>query len=425
VKSVFFLSLLALSSVASFAAPTINSVLNNYSYTLPSSPNYGIAQGSIFVIFGAQLSNATTSLQSVPLGTTLQAVTVTATVGGVTKQAFLYYVTPTQIAGILPSAIPVGTGTITVNNNGQVSPAAVLIVRQSDFGILTLDGSGTGAAAVFDVGFKFLSATNSTKPTDVIQIFGTGVGPTTNDETVQQVQSNLTNISMTAEIGGVPAEILYRGRTIFPGLDQINIKIPTLSSAAFGCNVSLVIKSGSFASNSTTIPVSQTGGACPLPANGNTDPNPTQAEINAWAAAGTYTNGGVQLLSTTGYTVRDVNGNQVTNMTKFNGFTGSFNRLSGPGLAAVLTTPPVVNPKAGNLCGGYKFDDSELHTHAIERRSVHRRGWPERKSDRYAVSAGDLQRQRAEYLHGSGPLYVYWSGWNQCGRLLGNAGCQP
>lgn len=346
-KSIRFLLLLALSAVASWAAPTINSVLNNYSYTLPSSPNYGIAQGSIFVIFGTQLSNATTALQSVPLGTSLQGVTVTASVGGVTKPAILYYVTPTQIAGILPSTIPVGTGTITVNNNGQVSPAAVLTVRQSDFGILTLDGSGTGAAAVFDVGFKFLSATNSTKPNDVIQIFGTGVGPTTNDETVQQVQSNLTNISMTAEIGGVPAEILYRGRTIFPGLDQINIKIPTLSSTAFGCNVSLVIKSGSIASNTTTIPVSQSGGACPLPANGNTDPNPTQAEVNAWVAAGAYKTGGVSLLSTVGYNVRDVNGSTVTNTTRFNGFTGSFNRLSGPGLAAVLTTPPVVNPKAG------------------------------------------------------------------------------
>ncbi len=190
-------------------------------------------------------------------------------------------------------------------------------------------------------------STNSTKPTDVIQIFGTGVGPTANDETVQQVQTNLTNIAMTAEIGGVPAEILYRGRTIYPGLDQINIKIPTLSSTAYGCNVSLVIKSGNIASNSTTIPVAQNGGACPLPANGNTDPNPTQAEINAWVAAGTYKTGSVSLLSTVGYTNRDVNGTTVTNMTRFNGFTAGFNRLSGPGLTPFLTTPPVINPRAG------------------------------------------------------------------------------
>ncbi len=156
-KTVRFLFLLTLPAAALLAAPTINSVLNNYSYTLPSSPNYGIAQGSIFVIFGAQLSNASTDLQNVPLGTSLQGVTVTASVGAVSKQAILYYVTPTQIAGILPSAIPVGTGTITVNNNGQVSAAAVLTVRQSDFGILTLDGSGTGAAAVFDTGFHQLN----------------------------------------------------------------------------------------------------------------------------------------------------------------------------------------------------------------------------------------------------------------------------
>src|SRR5260370_13748319 len=93
--------------------------------------------------------------------------------------------------------------------------------------------------------------------------------------------------------------------------------------------------------NSATIPVAQAGGACPLPGNGNTDPNPTQSEVNAWAAAGTYTVGGLSLLSSTGFSVRDVNGNTVTNMTKFNGFTGSFNRLSAAGVASSLTTPPV------------------------------------------------------------------------------------
>jgi uncharacterized protein (TIGR03437 family) len=348
VNSIRLLSVVALSVAALSAAPTIGSILNNYSYTVPTSPNYGIAQGSIFVIFGTQLSNASTGLQNVPLSTMLQGVSVTVAVGDVTKLAFLYYVTPTQIAGILPSSVPVGTGTIIVNNNGQVSSAAPLKVIQSDFGILTLDGSGAGGAAVYDVGFKFLSATNSTKPNDVIQIFGTGVGPTSGDETVPQIQTNLTNIPMTAEIGGVQAEILYRGRTIFPGLDQINVKIPALSSTAYGCNVSLVIKSGAIASNNTTIPVAQNGGACPVPAvtGGNVNSAPTPSEISAWAAAGTYTVGSLSLLRSTGHSVRDVSGGTATNITKFDGLTGSFSRLSGPDLARTLNNP-VVNPQAG------------------------------------------------------------------------------
>jgi hypothetical protein len=46
--------------------PTIGGLLNNYSYTLLGLPNYGIAQGSIFVIFGSNFSSTQTPLQSPP-----------------------------------------------------------------------------------------------------------------------------------------------------------------------------------------------------------------------------------------------------------------------------------------------------------------------------------------------------------------------
>src|SRR4051794_31204041 len=120
------------------AQPVVSAVENNYSYVAPGLPSYGIAQGSIFVIFGSNLASTATGLQNVPLKTTLNGVTVTATVGGVSKQALLYYVTATQIAGILPSSTPVGTGTIVVNNNGSSSAPAPLTVVQSAFGILSL-----------------------------------------------------------------------------------------------------------------------------------------------------------------------------------------------------------------------------------------------------------------------------------------------
>jgi uncharacterized protein (TIGR03437 family) len=338
VKPALLLSLLALCVLNSGAAPTIGSILNNYSYTVPTSPNYGIAQGAIFTIFGTELANTPTGLQGLPLATILQGVTVTASVNGVTLPALLYYVTAGQIAGILPSALPVGTGTITVNNNGQSSPPFPLKVVASAFGTLTLNGTGIGAAAVYDANYQFLSATNSARPGDIIQLFGTGVGATTNNEAIQQVQTNLTGIPMTATIGGVVAEILYRGRTIYPGLDQINIRIPTLPAGTYGCSVNLVISTGAISSNTTTIPVMPTGGNCSsTPAGGgNSNPSPTQTEIDGWIAAGVFRSGNVGLLRTTGYTNRDVAGAVVTNVTRTESFTGSFNRLSGPGLAETL-----------------------------------------------------------------------------------------
>ncbi len=333
-----FISLLLLASTV-FAAPTITGILNNYSYALPSSPNYGIAQGSIFVIFGTELAALPTGLQNPPLATSLQGVTVTCSVGGVTLPAILYYVTATQIAGIIPSALPVGTGTITVTNNGQTSQPFALKVVQSLFGTLTLSGNGTGAAAVYDVNYQFLGATNSTHPGDIIQLFGTGVGPTTNNETIQQTQTHLTNIPMTATVAGVPAEILYRGRTIYPGLDQINIRIPTLPAGSYGCSVSVVITTSGLASNTTTIPVSVSGAACTTSSGGgggNVSTNPTQSEVDAWIAAGVFRSGSVGLLRTTGYQNRDVAGSVVTTITKTESFNGGFNRLSGPTLADYL-----------------------------------------------------------------------------------------
>src|SRR5712691_10038476 len=106
---------------ASLAQPTISWVANYYSYVPPGLPNYGIAQGSIFVIFGAGLAGSSIPLQRIPLSNTLAGVIVNVSVCEVTTRPILYYVSPTQIAAILPSATPVGAGQITVINNGQSS----------------------------------------------------------------------------------------------------------------------------------------------------------------------------------------------------------------------------------------------------------------------------------------------------------------
>jgi uncharacterized protein (TIGR03437 family) len=77
---------------------------NNYDYFHAGMPDYGIAQGSIFIIAGAPTSlSQSTASQSVPLQTTLAGVTVTVKVGNVTTQAIPYYVSPSQITAILPS----------------------------------------------------------------------------------------------------------------------------------------------------------------------------------------------------------------------------------------------------------------------------------------------------------------------------------
>ena len=94
------LSLLCAIATAVVAqTPTVTQVLNNYGLEpLSSSVNSGIAQGSIFIVKGVNLSNQMTGLQNPPLQTTLQGVRIRITVDSSTKFAPLYYVLPSQLA---------------------------------------------------------------------------------------------------------------------------------------------------------------------------------------------------------------------------------------------------------------------------------------------------------------------------------------
>lgn len=240
--------------------PNVVAVQNNYSYTLPFSPNYGIAQGSIFVVIGSDLAPSATGLWSTyPLPEILNGVSMNVTVGAIVTPVILYYVTPTQIAAILPSATQLGAGTLTVNNNGQIATAPIEIV-QSNFGILTLNGAGSGPAAAFDASGVALGPTHSAAPGSTITLWGSGAGPSTADETVAQTPTNLSNVPIEVDIGDISATVAYHGRSIYPGVDQINVVVP--ATVTPGCWVSVVVQSAGNVGNFATIPVAAGGGAC-------------------------------------------------------------------------------------------------------------------------------------------------------------------
>jgi uncharacterized protein (TIGR03437 family) len=249
------------------SSPSIG-LSNNYSFIAPGLPNYGIAQGSILDIFGTNLTTSNTPLQSVPLKTSLGGVTVTVTVNTTTTNVILYYVTPTQIAGILPSSTPLGTGTLSVFNNGKLTGSASIQVVQSALGILTLNGAGTGPAAAFDANNNYVAFTNSLNPGDYVVLWGSGVGPVApgTDETIQQTPADLTDVPFSAWIGGLPAKVYYHGRSQYPGLDQVILIVP--QGVTPGCYVSVVGQSGNIVTNFVSIPVAATGRTCREPTLG-------------------------------------------------------------------------------------------------------------------------------------------------------------
>ncbi len=290
------------------ADPVVNAVVNNFSGIVPGLPNYGIAPASLFVIYGngmcAKEALVTQTSAGSGLPQTLNGMTISVTVKGVTTTPGIYYAIPTQVAAVLPSTTPVGTGTITVSYNGK-SGTAPLIVTKSAFGILTANLSGAGTIKASNLQYEDITPTASAAPGQTIILWGSGLGADTanNDRTYPMKQDNLKNA--TVYIGGVKVDVLYAGRSLFPGIDQIDVTLPALGAAPAleaanlrgrdlaqassldlqrslswgesessgfqgGCGISVAVVSEGVVSNFGTIPINPGGGVCSDPELGIT-----------------------------------------------------------------------------------------------------------------------------------------------------------
>src|SRR6266478_5020996 len=121
--SIALLELTGVSLLYAQAQPPViraNSVVNAASQIPPGLPNYGIAQGSMFILKGQGLASATppVSVASSPLPLTLAGASMQITVAGARVDVPMVYATLGQLAGIVPSATPIGDGTVTVTLNG-------------------------------------------------------------------------------------------------------------------------------------------------------------------------------------------------------------------------------------------------------------------------------------------------------------------
>ena len=312
------------------AEPVVNAVVNNFSGIVPGLPNYGIAPASLFVIYGNGMCASgplvtQTSAPPAGLPTTVNGMTISVTVKGVTTTPAIYYAIPTQVAAVLPSNTPVGTGTITVTYNGK-SGSAPLIVTKSAFGILTANLSGAGTIKASNLQYQDITPTASAAPGQTIILWGSGLGADTanNDRIYPMKQDNLKNA--TVYIGGVKADVLYAGRSLFPGEDQIDVTLPALGAAPAleaanlrgrdlaqassldlrrslnwgegessgfqgGCGISVAVVSEGVVSNFGTLPVNPGGGVCSDPELGITG-------TSSSSTTGTVKSGAVTLSKT-------------------------------------------------------------------------------------------------------------------------------
>lgn len=310
----------------------------------------GVAEGSIFVVKGTNLSASGYTPFSFPLPTTSGGVTITFTpaAGGTGTPAYLIYTYNqsgvNQLAAVLPSNLAPGSYNVTVTNNGATSAPFAATVVQSKLELFTQDSSGSGLAVVQN----FISAAqldvdrlttgtvagitiSPAKPGQTLIAWGTGMGPVTTGDNNASPGYDFSANGATVKIivGGETIAPLYAGRA--PGLagaDQINFTLP--SDVQTGCTVPMQVSVNGVLSNPTYISIAPnaSANACVLAGF-------TTAQLAAFDQGGTFTAGGFSIIQIS-ETVPS------TGTIKFDEASGAFTQYTGFQLAAIPPTQTAV-----------------------------------------------------------------------------------
>jgi uncharacterized protein (TIGR03437 family) len=207
-----------------------------------------IAPGSLISIFGSGLAPAAASASGTPLPLSIGDVSVT--INGI--PAPVLFVSEGQINAQVPSEIAAGAASVVARVNGKLSAPKAITVKAAAPALFTVNGQ---AAAVNSDGSSN-SSESPAVPGSSISIFFTGQGPVAgviDDGDAPGTGSVVWATSPTsATIGGVTAEIQFVGLAPnFPGVAQIDLKIPQLAPGVYP----VVVTMAGVASNAAQVMV--------------------------------------------------------------------------------------------------------------------------------------------------------------------------
>jgi len=237
-----YVSTLAGAPVASLSAAS-------YAVNGPLTPNF------IASAYGKGLADSTVSAP-LPLPTSLANVgVIVKDATGNSREAQLYFISASQINYVVPDQTSAGAAMVTVTKNGQTVGSGAIQVAAVAPGIFAADGNGQGAASAEAVKYPAQTwqltaacpAVGScvTVPFDVgtaatpvyLELYGTGIRG--------------TRTSVTATIGGTAAAATWAVQSQYPGMDQVNLLVPT--SLAGRGDVDVVLTVDGVAANTVRV----------------------------------------------------------------------------------------------------------------------------------------------------------------------------
>jgi uncharacterized protein (TIGR03437 family) len=332
------------------ATPSITGVLDAGSYTS------GVAQGSVFVVKGTNLSPSGFTQLSFPLPTSSGGVSINFTpfTGGTATPAYLDYLYNqsgvNQLAAILPSTVAPGNYNVTVTAGGATSAPFVVQVTQRKPELITADSTGNGLAVMqnyisasqldvnrFTVGTVGGFTISPARPGQTEIAYSVGMGPDPGQDNLASSGYNFlaNGVTVNVLVGSQTIPATYAGRVAGgSGYEQINFVLP--ANTPTGCTVPFQISVNGTLSNSTFMAIAPdaTSNACVQAGYSTSD---LQKFDNG---AVTYVGGfSLQQFSTT------VPG---TGAVSFTTASGAFTKYTGFELSGI---PPAITTLIANLNG--------------------------------------------------------------------------
>jgi uncharacterized protein (TIGR03437 family) len=187
----------------------------------------GLARGELLTLYGENLADRLVIASAAPFPPALGGVEVRIN----NRPAPIYYVSPTQVAVIVPFGTAEEIAQVQVFKNGTASNAVTAFVYKSAPGVFTVPPGGIGYAAVLHPDYSLVTPDNPARAGEILAVFLTGLGdvfPTIADGAPGPVEPlSRTSNDVLVFMGNKPAEVSYSGLApTLAGLYQVNVQVP-------------------------------------------------------------------------------------------------------------------------------------------------------------------------------------------------------
>ena len=195
----------------------------------------GVAPGELLTIYGANLATSFVAMQGgIPFPTILGGVRVLMN----NRPAAIYYVSPGQVAAIVPYGTTEGVVQIQIERNGVLSNTVTEFRYLTSPGIFSQSQTGAGPGAILHADYSPVTEDKPAVPGEAIQVFLTGIGavfPTIADGALGGATAGNLNMTLPGAVGAdvynfadtFPADVTYAGLAPgFAGLYQVNLTVP-------------------------------------------------------------------------------------------------------------------------------------------------------------------------------------------------------